>query len=148
MSHKKKKTSDAVTILHQRYIKGDAKRLDAIEAERERIQIAQQIYDMRQERGLTQKQLAEIMGTTQSVISRLENTDYESERLETLHKIAAALECHLEVRFVPKSESTSTIQDEVENSNPNIWFPDCNSSNASTDWEPQESSTCKFRRYG
>jgi len=41
------------------------------------------------------------METTQSVISRLENTDYENERIETLQRLASALQCHLEVRFVP-----------------------------------------------
>ena len=90
MSHKRKKTSDALTILHDRYIKGDVDRLAAIEAEREKIKIAEQVYALRKQRDLTQKQLAEIMGTTQSVISRLENTDYESERIDTLQKLAAA----------------------------------------------------------
>lgn len=112
MSHKRKKTSDALTILHSRYIKGDAGRLAAIEAEREKIKIAEQVYALRKQRGLTQKQLAEIMGTTQSVISRLEDTDYESERIDTLQKLAAALQCHLEVRFVPKETLTLTQQAE------------------------------------
>lgn len=148
MSHKKKKTSDAVTILHDRFIKGDQKRLDAIEAERERIQIAQQIYAMRQERGLTQKQLAEIMGTTQSVISRLEDTDYESERLETLHKIATALNCRLEVKFVSKVQSTSDINSKGEQvSAPYIWSAG-EPLHEAYNWDHQERSNYKFQQCG
>lgn len=112
MSRKRKKTSDALTILRDRYIKGDPNRLAAIEAERAKIKIAEQVYALRKQRGLTQKQLAEVMGTTQSVISRLEDTDYESERIDTLQKLAAALQCHLEVRFVPKETLTLTQQAE------------------------------------
>ncbi|MDH4203308.1 MAG: helix-turn-helix domain-containing protein [Phycisphaerae bacterium] len=107
MSKKQKKTTDAVTLLHRRYIKGDPARLASIEAEREKIKIAEQVYAMRKERGLTQQQLADLMGTTQSVISRLESTDYESERIDTLQKLAAALHCHLELRFVPEEKMTS-----------------------------------------
>jgi ribosome-binding protein aMBF1 (putative translation factor) len=101
---KTKKTNDGATILHNRYIKGDKDRLAALEAEREKIKIAEQVYALRQQMGLTQKQLADLIGTTQSVISRLESTDYENERIETLQKLASALHCTLEVKFVPKSE--------------------------------------------
>ncbi|MBL7215844.1 MAG: helix-turn-helix transcriptional regulator [Phycisphaerae bacterium] len=126
---KKKKTTDAVAILEKLFIKGDPERLAAIEAEREKIRIAEQVYALRKERGLTQKQLAEIIGTTQSVISRLESTDYESERIETLQKLAAALNCRLEVQFVPKEELTLTKQGEDQEAfqsseNGCIWFQD------------------------
>ena len=129
MSHKRKKTSDALTILHDRYIKGDTGRLAAIEAEREKIKIAEQVYALRKQQSLTQKELADMMGTTQSVISRLENTDYESERIETLQKLATALQCHLEVRFVPKEKSTLTEQSDDQevfqgSENGCIWFKD------------------------
>lgn len=111
MKKNKKKITDAVAILHESFVKGDIGRLASIEAEREKVKIAEQVYALRTERGLTQKELATMMGTTQSVISRLENTDYESERIETLQKLAAALQCHLEVRFVPEENSPSTKQD-------------------------------------
>ncbi len=107
MRKNQKKTTDAVTLLYDRYIKGDPEKLAAIEAEREKIKIAEQVYALRTERGLTQRQLAELIGTTQSVISRIENTDYESERLDTLQKLAAALHCHLEVRFVSEDNLMS-----------------------------------------
>ena len=49
---------------------------------------------------LTQKQLAELVGTTQSVIARLEDADYEGHSLSMLQRIAAAVNKRLEVRFV------------------------------------------------
>jgi transcriptional regulator with XRE-family HTH domain len=48
---------------------------------------------------LTQAQLAELIGTTQSVISRLEDADYEGHSLSMLQRIATALHTRLEIRF-------------------------------------------------
>ena len=42
----------------------------------------------RTEAGLSQKELAEMIGTTQSVISRLEDADYEGHSLSMLSRIA------------------------------------------------------------
>ena len=102
MAKKKKGTTDAVEILHRRFIKGDKKRLASIEREREKLNIAQQIYDLRTKAGLTQKQLADLVGTTQSVISRLEDADYNGYSLPTLAKIAIAFHRKVEVSFVPE----------------------------------------------
>jgi predicted transcriptional regulator len=54
-------------------------------------QIAQAIYDARTEVGLSQAELAKLIGTTQSVIARLEDADYEGDWLSMLNKIAQAL---------------------------------------------------------
>lgn len=105
MSPKNKKTKDAITILHKRYVKGNPARLAAIAEKKQKIQIAEQICHLRKKAKLTQKDLAEMIGTTQSVISRLENTDYNCERIDTLQKLAAALHCRLEVTFVPEPNS-------------------------------------------
>lgn len=70
------------------------------EEERERMDIAQQIYDLRMEAGLTQTQLAKLVGTSTSVISRLEDTDYERHSMSLLRRIAAALGKRVRVRFV------------------------------------------------
>ncbi len=40
------------------------------------------------------------MGTTQSVIARLESADYSGHSLKMLHRIARALDLRLELRFV------------------------------------------------
>ncbi len=67
----------------------------AFEEETNRLRIAVKIADLREKRSLTQKDLAKKIHTTQSVISRLENANYENYSLRTLKKIAAALQCEL-----------------------------------------------------
>jgi transcriptional regulator with XRE-family HTH domain len=90
--------------LHKRYIKGSKKRLERLERQREKLNIAQQIYDIRTSAGLSQKELAEMIGKTQSVISRVEDADYNRHSLAMLRKIASALNQRIEIRFVPESE--------------------------------------------
>jgi len=62
-------------------------------------EIGQLIYDARTKTGLTQKQLADRLVTTQSVISRLESADYEGHSLSMLQRIAEALGQKLELRL-------------------------------------------------
>lgn len=88
---KKEKTSDAVEILRRRYVEGAPERERSAQAERVNAQVARTIYDLRTGAGLTQQKLAELVGTTQSVISRLEDADYEGHSLSMLHRIARAL---------------------------------------------------------
>jgi ribosome-binding protein aMBF1 (putative translation factor) len=59
-----------------------------------RFDLAQLVYDMRTTAGLTQRQLAVRMGTTQSVISRLEQAG-RLPTLELLARMAAATESDL-----------------------------------------------------
>ena len=63
--------------------------------------VAQLIYAARAKAGLSQADLAERIGTRQSVISRLEDADYEGHSLTMLQRIAAALGQSLEIRFLP-----------------------------------------------
>ena len=102
MGRKMKRTIDAGEILHSLFVKDDPKRLAALERERQKLQIAGQIYELRTRAKLSQAELAEMVGTTQSVISRLEDADYEGHSLSTLRRIAKALNCRLELRFVPE----------------------------------------------
>ena len=74
----------------------------------EDLRIAQMIYDARIKAGLTQTQLAEKVETTQSVISQLEDADYDGHSLSMLRRIAAALQSHVEVRIVPNSAEPVT----------------------------------------
>jgi ribosome-binding protein aMBF1 (putative translation factor) len=62
--------------------------------------VAQLIYNARVRAGLTQGKLAKLIGTRQSVISRLEDADYDGHSLSMLRRIAEALGKRLEVRFV------------------------------------------------
>lgn len=64
------------------------------------LALGQLIYDLRTEAGLSQRQLAEKMGTTQSVISRLEEGGGAARnRIDTLARVATALDRHLVVSF-------------------------------------------------
>ena len=69
------------------------------------LALGQLIYDMRIAADLTQRELAERMGTTQSVISRLEEGGGARNRVDTLARVATALGRHLVLSFpseVPK----------------------------------------------
>ena len=107
---KDKKTKNAIEILHDRYIKNDPDRRASLEVERVNAEVAQTIYDLRQEKGLSQKELADLIGTTQSVISRLEDADYEGHSLTMLSRIAKALNKSLEVRMSEKDPSMVTTR--------------------------------------
>ena len=101
MQPKRKRTTDAVEILHRRYYAGRPDQLAALEEERANANVARHIYILRTKAGLTQAQVARLIGTTPSVISRLEDADYAGHSLSMLRRIAAALHSRLEIRFVP-----------------------------------------------
>jgi transcriptional regulator with XRE-family HTH domain len=57
----------------------------------------------RAEQGLTQAQVAERIGTTQSAVARLESgSGKHSPSVATLSRYAEALGCKLEIRLVPR----------------------------------------------
>jgi ribosome-binding protein aMBF1 (putative translation factor) len=98
---KKKTTSDALKIMDQRYFDGKPERQAELEQAFAEDAVARKIYTLRTKAGLTQKQLAKMVGTTDSVISRLEDADYEGHSMAMLTRIAAALDKRVEIRFVP-----------------------------------------------
>ena len=99
---KKKKTSAAVEILHRRYYEGKPDRISQLEEARAEDELARKIYELREQAGLTQARLAKLIGTSESVISRLEDSDYKGHSLTMLKRIAAALDKRVEIRFVPR----------------------------------------------
>jgi predicted transcriptional regulator len=68
-------------------------------------QIAGQVADRRQELGLSQQELARLVGTTQSSIARLERGG-RPPRIDTLLRIADALDCDLRVDLLPRAGPT------------------------------------------
>lgn len=101
MSKKKKPTTDAVEMLHRRFFEGKADMLAALEEARANDEVARKIYELRTNAGLTQRQLAKLVGTTASVICLLEDADYEGHSLSMLRRIALAVNRRVEIRFVP-----------------------------------------------
>lgn len=105
----KKTTTDAVKILRDRFYKGKPSKLASLEQERVNARIARELYALRVKSGLTQKQLAKLVGTTPSVISRLENSDYPGHSLNMLQRIASALNRRVEVKFVRVRKRVQTV---------------------------------------
>jgi len=64
------------------------------------FQVAREVIRLRLEKGLTQKELAELVGTKQSGISRLENASIKPS-LGFLQKVAEALGARIEIRLCP-----------------------------------------------
>jgi ribosome-binding protein aMBF1 (putative translation factor) len=102
---KRERTSDAVEILHRLLIDGDPTRqanLDNIHLE---FDIAQALYDMREETGLTQEEFAAKVGIAASVIDDLEAADYEGHSFAMLRRIAAAMERRVVITCVPVEQA-------------------------------------------
>jgi transcriptional regulator with XRE-family HTH domain len=88
---------------------------DAFERLRERLahvdhdqgwffaQVAEQVAAQRRARDLSQAELAELTGTTQSAIARLEGGG-RPPRIDTLLRIAEALDCELIVELRARTE--------------------------------------------
>ena len=83
-------------------IGNDRKLRARIDEQKLNVRVAEMIYAAREDAGLSQAELAKLIGTTQSVISKLEDADYEGHSLSMLKRIGGALHQRLEVRFVPE----------------------------------------------
>ena len=90
----------AAKFLYDRYVGNDPEQVAAYEEEILNAEIARRIFDMRTKAGLSQRELAERVGTSASAICRLEDGDYEGHSLSLLKRIAEALDRRVEVRFV------------------------------------------------
>lgn len=64
-------------------------------------QIAGQVAERRKERGLSQADLAKLVGTTQSAIARLESGG-RPPRIDTLLRIANALDADLHIELLDR----------------------------------------------
>ncbi len=105
----KKENKDAIQILHERYIT-DEKRKASLANERVNAEVARMIYELRVDAGLSQQALADLIDTTQSVISRLEDDDYEGHSLSMLNKISKALNRRLTVVMKASNPEAGTLR--------------------------------------
>jgi len=95
-----KRTSDALALVEA--LTGKSQEMaDLVEQEQANLDVAREICELRIKAKLSQAELARKVGTTQSVISRLEDADYDGHSLAMLRRIASALEKRVEIRFVP-----------------------------------------------
>jgi len=97
---RRKYESGAAQYLYERYVGDDPEQIAAYEQEVLNAEIARQIFEMRTRAGLSQRDLAERVGTSASAICRLEDGDYQGHSLSLLKRVAAALDRRVEVRFV------------------------------------------------
>ncbi|HZD87104.1 MAG TPA: helix-turn-helix transcriptional regulator [Gaiellaceae bacterium] len=88
------KEKGPVERFHERFVAGDRGWFFA--------QIADRVAEQRTALGLSQRELAERCGTTQSAIARLERGG-RPPRIDTLLRIAEALQCELVVELVPRN---------------------------------------------
>src|ERR1019366_9130199 len=94
-----RRTSDALALVEA--LTGKSQKMaNLVEQEQANLDVAREIYELRIKAKLSQAELARKVGTTQSVISRLEDADYDGHSLAMLRRIASALDKRIEIRFV------------------------------------------------
>jgi predicted XRE-type DNA-binding protein len=101
---KTRKITDALEIIERRYLRKDKEMKRIVDEEFEKLQIGLQIYNLRREADLTQAELADLVGTTGSVISRLESAEYDGHSLKMLERIAVALGKKIDLRIVDRDD--------------------------------------------
>ena len=99
---KKAKVTNALEILNRRH-PPVAEDIELRTAFRQQAEIAELVHEARTGAGLSQRELAKRVGTTASVICRLEDGDYDGHSMAMLRRVAEALGQRVEVRFVPAS---------------------------------------------
>lgn len=96
-----KKRKDDLDRLIEKALKIDPSLAEGLEEAGRAWDIAFQIIDLRKAAGLTQTQLAKMVGTKQSNIARIEDADYTGYTLKTLEKVTSALKARIEIKIVP-----------------------------------------------
>lgn len=105
---KSSRSSDGLAILHKRFYAGKPKRLAGLEEARAADEVARKLVQLRTDAGMSQRELAKAVGTTASVICRLEDADYEGHSLSMLRRIGTAFNRRVEIRFVPRKKNLHT----------------------------------------
>jgi len=105
---KTRKTTNALEILDDRYFKGRPAMQQLLRDAEERLRLAIQLHELREREGMTQQEVADLAGTSRSVIARLEQPGYDKHTMSTLRKIAGALGYSMRIEFtrLPKSRAS------------------------------------------
>lgn len=96
MKRSSRRISDAGELM-DRWYGGDAEWDQMVQEEELKARVGQLVYALRTEARLTQTRLAKMVGTTQPVISKLENADYEGSALDMLWRVCVALHKRFDV---------------------------------------------------
>jgi transcriptional regulator with XRE-family HTH domain len=89
-----------VNIYERKNFKGSHSNKDDLDNE---FELLESIIKARESAGLTQEELAKRIGTKQPALSRLERGGFQKANIETLRKIAEALDVKLVIKFQPKA---------------------------------------------
>ena len=103
-----KRKKDDLDRLTEKLLKQDPSFREAMNKADQAWDIALQLFDIRKKMGLTQTELAKLVGTKQSNIARIENADYTRYTLTTLEKVTRALKAKLQVRIIPADPAVVT----------------------------------------
>lgn len=104
-----KRKKDDLDRLTEKLLKQDPSMAEELEKADQAWDIAFQIYDLRKKAGLTQTELAKLVGTRQANIARVESADYTGYTLKTLEKVTKALKAKLEIRIVSTNKTSARI---------------------------------------
>lgn len=104
-----RRKKDDLDRLTEKLLKQDPSLKEEFEKADRAWDIAFQMYDLRKKSGLTQTQLAKLVGTRQSNIARIESADYTGYTLKTLEKVAKALKARLEIKIIPQAAGRATL---------------------------------------
>lgn len=96
-----KRKKDDLDRLTEKLLKQDPSMKEELEKAERAWDIAFQVCNLRKKSGLTQTQLAKLVGTKQSNIARIESADYTGYTLKTLEKVTRALKARLQIKIVP-----------------------------------------------
>ncbi len=94
--------NQVLAYLHERYFAGYMKLTAELEEARAGAEAAELVREMRAEAGLTQRELARLVGTGASVICRLENDEYRGAGMAMLRRVAWAVGKRVKIRVVER----------------------------------------------
>ena len=96
-----KRKKDDLDRLIEKILKEDPSFQEKLDKAGQAWDIAFQVNDLRKKAGLTQTELAKLVGTHQSNIARIESADYTGYTFKTLEKVTRALRARLEIKITP-----------------------------------------------
>ena len=88
MSSKKQNEGDSFDYLYNRFIKGNPEEERLFEEEYTKSKLGLQLGYLRDEAQMSQRDLAERVGTTETMIDDIENGDYDDCPISIIQKIA------------------------------------------------------------